>query len=692
MIHDALGRQESAIASYKLAVFLGEQRPAVIRKLVQLLTARGEHLAAEEVIRKLGVNSPNLLDGLERERSRVAFFGRNTQQALELAEKVASDSKDYRDHVWLGQLYWATQMPKEAEASLVRALALNDQVPEPWVAMVQHLVRVGDVKKAAVVVVQAEEKLPKGTALLDLAQCYEMVEKTFRARELYEAALEASPKDATVLYHVAMYCWRSFRPDDAKVHLKTILRLETRTPEQVAKARRALAKMVDSAGNYMASQAALKILEGSEEETPTEPTTTDNVADLRAKVAILAHQPSARKRREAIGILQELIRKRMATIDEKFLLARLHESVGDWVKMRSQMTDLLSTVEERLAASSNEREKKALQAAYGNHLAYLCLNLVRRGELSDAPVWQAKLEALEPDTMRSLEVKGRLLAKQDRAAEIVPILQKLVAKDRAKLRPVAAILEQIGQVELAREMFERYVAQTKEPEAALVLAAFLGRQGRCKEALKLCEAAWTSAAPEKVAAVCVAILYETKSGTADPADAAQVATWLGDAIAKTAGNAQLENDLVAVRRLQGRNPDAVALLRAIAKREKTDVLALNNLAWLLALTGKADEALDAVQQAINFRGELAELLDTRAVAHLVKGQHALAIKDLEEIVAEAPTAHRYFHLAQARIAAGNTAGALDALRLGKGLGLTEATVDPLERTAYGNICAKLDRP
>src|SRR5262249_60866299 len=98
----------------------------------------------------------------------------------------------------------------------------------------------------------------------------------------------------------------------------------------------------------------------------------------------LAAQPSVRKRQQAIGILEGLRRQQPATADEQFLLARLYESVGAWRKTRSQMTELLSGVEEKLTHAASEPEKKTVQTAYENYLAYYSLNLLHRNELAEA--------------------------------------------------------------------------------------------------------------------------------------------------------------------------------------------------------------------------------------------------------------------------------------------------------------------
>src|SRR5262249_39182417 len=114
--------------------------------------------------------------------------------------------------------------------------------------------------------------------------------------------------------------------------------------------------------------------------------------------------------------------------------------------------------------------------------------------------------------------------------------------------------------------------------------------------------------------------------------------------------------------------------------------------WLQVLqAGNGAEALKTVQRAIDIAGPIPELLDTRAVVYLALGQPDQAVKDLEEAVADTPTAHRYFHLAQAHLAVNHRAAAAAALRQGRALGLSGKTVDPLERKVFARVCADLDR-
>jgi cellulose synthase operon protein C len=151
------------------------------------------------------------------------------------------------------------------------------------------------------------------------------------------------------------------------------------------------------------------------------------------------------------------------------------------------------------------------------------------------------------------------------------------------------------------------------------------------------------------------------------------------------------SDLAAVRRLQQDYAGVIALYRESLKTNNTDTLMLNNLAWLVALSERnGTAALESIERAIELDGPQANLLDTRAVAYLANNQPQEAVKDLKEALTEQPTAHRYFHLAQAHHQAGEMAAARDVFQRGVRLGLAEDKVDPLERDAYRRLRSELD--
>src|SRR5262249_24631149 len=99
---------------------------------------------------------------------------------------------------------------------------------------------------------------------------------------------------------------------------------------------------------------------------------------------------------------------------------------------------------------------------------------------------------------------------------------------------------------------------------------------------------------------------------------------------------------------RGRYKESEELYRRILRIDSTNVVALNNLAWLLVVRGgDAKEALPLITTAVTSNGRRPDLLDTRGLVQLALGRTDEAVADLKEATQEAPTATRLFHLAKA---------------------------------------------
>jgi len=690
-IDEQLGRFEEAIRKYREAIALGNQNPAVIRRVAVWLANNKRFLEADAILQKLGDQPGNLCD-LDRVAAEVALANKNPQ-ALDLARKAVSPlSKDYRDHIWLGQILAAAGKPAEAESALREALALSPTNPDPWVALVQFFHRHGEKAKAEATLLQAQAKIPADQALLPLAQCHELLGQIEKASQLFEAALAARPQDPAVLEAVALFHLRRDDRAKAQVFLEKIIGLQAIPVKDKAKARRDLAVVMAAPGGFQQTQKALEMLGLGKNISPKDDpgqSADANLADERAKMVILAQQTSPRQRRQAIAILQQLARLQVISNEEQFLLGQLYESVGEWPKAREQLLSLLTATEAKLEQAGNAKAKEG--EAFATYLTYFCTGLVRHDSLGEAQTWLAKLETVEPATLRTLGTKARVLAKQGRGAEAVAPLAALAEKKPDLVQTVAALLEEIGQDKEAEKMYRRLVTQSrsKAPESVLVLAQFLGRRHRTDEALDLCEKAWQDCKPDAVASASVLVLYTAKSGEAQWR---RVAGWLERESAKKPGDAKLLGSLAAVRRLQKDYRGVVALCRRILELEKSDTLTMNNLAWLLALdANEGAEALKIINRAIELDGPQPGFLGTQGVILMKLGKAQEAVKVLEEAVAESPTtAQHHFHLALAHLRANNRSAAIGAYHQAKRLGLNDDTIDPLEQDAYQQIRVQLE--
>jgi cellulose synthase operon protein C len=170
----------------------------------------------------------------------------------------------------------------------------------------------------------------------------------------------------------------------------------------------------------------------------------------------------------------------------------------------------------------------------------------------------------------------------------------------------------------------------------------------------------------------------------EPTDAqvARVEKHLRSAIGKKPDSTALLLHLSDLHDKRGQYDKAADAYREVLRREPNNIVALNNLAWLLAhRTGEAREALDHINKAVSGMGRRPDLLDTRGVIYLALRDTAKALADLKEASSEEPTPVRLFHLAKVLHAERDTSKAREVLRQAKEKGLQVAQLHPVEQDA-----------
>jgi tetratricopeptide (TPR) repeat protein len=618
---------------------------------------------------------------LRRRLAESSLRKQEFDRALDLAQGVVSDqSKDYRDHLWMGHVRAAAGQTEEATAAFRRAVELAEQAPAAWVALVRHLAQAGQKPEAEAAIARARRRLPERDRAWALAQCQEAVGSLEAAKRRYQEVVDARPKDVDVLRGVASFYLRQSQFRQAEPHLWKMTSLESEAPEDAEWARNALAIGKAVGGNPGEAREAMELLGLTENGGPA-PAAEASPETVRARALVLAAQRGLDSRRKAIPVLERLVVLPSAKPDDLFLLAQLYDAVGDWPKANRQMMALLA-------------------ARGGNplYVAHHARRLIRRGEHKEAEAWVKKLAAIPEaaGTFPVAELKARQDAARGDRAAAVGVVNAFVA-DRAarpadqteRLGLAAAFLDHLSQTFPdepafaggARKLLGDYVA--RRPEKVLALVALLGRQGRTAEALDWCERAWPTRPAEEVANAAVTALH----GAPAPAEHfRRVERWLAEARARDPKSVPLLVCLADLRDLQGRYAESVALYREALRQDGRNVEALNNLAWLLALQeGKGAEALALIERAITVAGPAPELLDTRAVIFLAMGRGARAMQDLQEAIAEKPLAASWFHLALVHSSAKDRRASQEALQKAIGLGLKVNSLHALERDAYQRL-------
>jgi tetratricopeptide (TPR) repeat protein len=646
---------DQAIGHYQQAFRLGERSPEVIRQLARLLDQRGRRAEANALLAEL---TPEAMAGSDLQwlAADIALRQQNPARALDLARAaVRKDSRDYRDFLRRGAVLAANGKQEEAGADLRRAVELAPEQPDAWLALVQFLARTGRADEARAALKEAGARVPKDRATLTLAEGHELLGDLDRAREEYDQAVKEKPEDVAVLKKAAAFAMRAGPVGAAEGLLRPVVAGKVKAPEaDAAWARRGLALVLSANPDEQHFTEALALVglrreAGKVVPDANAPTLAGDelVKEQRAQAQVLATRPQRLCRAGAMARLEDLGKHGTASAEDQFLLAKLYDQDGAATKAG----DLLL----RLVADNPNNP------SYLGYYGRMMLREHQTDKAETAANQLAELEKkrqLEPGRLGSLELQAQVLEARDQGKKALTVLSGYANRKGAR------------------------------PEDAILVIASLARQKRFDDALAACEDAWKTCPPEDIGSASLAVLRAMKPS---PEQCAPTQRHLEEAQKKDSRSTAVLLLLADLYDLEGKYAEAKGAYRNVLEQDRDNIVALNNLAWLLAQTSDdPGEALRLIEQAIKLQGERAELLDTRAAVELARSQVDSAIKDLERANADSPSPSRDFRLAHAYYLAKDREAALTALNRAKASGLKPEQVHPIEQTALRKLTSELE--
>ncbi|MGL4551352.1 MAG: tetratricopeptide repeat protein, partial [Gemmataceae bacterium] len=660
-IADADGDSERAIERYKAALDRGEANPEVVTRLVDLLRAQRKDAEIAPLLARYREMIP-LNAGLAGAAASAAMRGAGSpEEAAEAAlRSLPEKSPDPGIHLVRGQVLWSAKRLPEAEKALRRAVELGPTKPETHLALVGFLKEALS-KSAESEINAARAALPPETALLTVASCREITGEREKAEEGYAAALKARPNDPKVLRAVATWMMRRGMQAEANRLLGKLIEQEATDPKLAAWARRTLAVATAATGDYEQYTKALAMIAENARGGAL------SAEDQRARALIQARQP--RDRREAIRTLEESFARIQPTASESFFLATLLAANNEWPRAKERLLRLLSTRD----------------GQNPGYFAYFIEQLAQNGQVDEARPWLDRLKKEEPGSLRTVGIEARvkLAQKQPVAArELLAGYARSHGKDARQLLAAARLMESLRFPEDAEPAYRecaRLLAD-RGPLGVLPLVQFLGRRGKVTEALELCDKVRDKLPAETVGEVAVTVL---RDGKPTPEQCQKVAGWIREVKAKRPDQVFFDLALANIADLAGDAATAIATYKGVIGRDPRNVLALNNLAVLLALKdGKAEEGLAMIDKAIGLAGPQPGLLDSKGIVLIAKGDAKEAAAALEEATQMAPDPTSLARLAVAFQKAGERRPARDALRKAKAAGFELASLHPLERPGF----------
>jgi tetratricopeptide (TPR) repeat protein len=120
------------------------------------------------------------------------------------------------------------------------------------------------------------------------------------------------------------------------------------------------------------------------------------------------------------------------------------------------------------------------------------------------------------------------------------------------------------------------------------------------------------------------------------------------------------NSLAMLLQITGDSEEAAKLYQQVLQRVPNNVIAINNLAWIMCEEqGQFQQALELTQKALKTAPQYVDLIDTRGVAYYRLGEFDKAVKDFTECIKLYPSGTpaavaSLFHLARAYAKLGQT--------------------------------------
>ena len=682
-------QEDAAVEMFIESVEGGMRDPEVVQQVSHFLMKQGRFREADNLFKQLG-STRESLKGVERElrsvKTRLGEYG----EAIDFARKVAQDSNQYGDWIWLGQLSMihakqerseshakkAEASEKEAENAFRKAIALDSKLPGAWVSLIQLAGQKKNQAMTQSVMEEARKAISPEQVGMAMAQAYEILQQTDLAAAEYEKAIAQNPKDAALAQLVAQFYLRNKQPGKAEKQLMQIIEGEVEAKDTQRRwAKRAMAALLFDRGDPQNQQKMIRLLD---ENLAVDPS---SFKDLYTKALLLLADVTGEQHRKGAAILEQIVQDEGASYPEAvFTLASYYLEKEQWSKYKDRMRELL--------------EEHKDQARYVGSFVEA---LSQKKEFPEAEKWIAQLHRIAPDSDETVQVQAKLFFAKKEYDSVVRTLDNwsdqtagnpkerkrrklVVAKFLAAFATELAKLDKDAMADFYQKQAETRFGQavSGQKDAPLKLAIFLANMGKVDQAVEHFINNWEGHDPRQVAAVSFK-LVNARGVTAS--DQQKITRVLKKALAVHPDASILQITYGVAADLQGNTEEAEAVYRKTLAAFPENPTAMNNLAVHLALRQvKLNEATRLLDRAIELAGPQADLLDSRALLSLVQGKNQAALADLQRAIHKKPNeAVYYFHLARVLYQDGKTKLALEALKKAEKRGLYEELLTPVER-------------
>lgn len=580
---------------------------------------------------------------------------------------------------WLGDLYLAVGLPTEALACYQQAIVSPHATADDYFRLIVRATDIQQPDLIASTLTTAHKKLAPGEYYA-LAAAYADAPRT--PKNWAPVLTTATEQRLYAQSRLALKLSR-YQRTEAMAVLEGFLQTENIPASDQAWARRNLAMLYAIRGSAEDRSKAMQLLTQAGDSVDG---TTDEKRATAAVLAALSRYLDGEERKSALSratkVLEKLVQETQSARDG-FLLAQMYRATGNRKASTAMMNQLLQADPRNL----------------DYHLVAL-EELTELGQLAEAEPFAQRLTALYPNEFRAVSAVARYECKSDRPERALSLAEGYLrtadassADLPAKSAQVAELLDQLARLpgirrtEAGRKMVNAAVKRYEDliltrPEAIVAAAGLYAADARMDASFALIAKYGKPMPPRLKAAAGLAAL---RAGGASQRQFEAVRGWLDQALASEPQSIPVRLNEAEFFALQQDYAAAEKGYLGVLKTDPKNVVALNNLAWILAPRPESSaRALELIDRAVSEVGLTGELLDTRARVRIAARQFELAERDLQQALSQKKTPLRMFHLALARQTQSppKASEATDAFRKAKDRGLEPTNIHPADLPAY----------
>jgi len=623
--YERTGRSQMALAAYREALSRSPQDVCIIVSTVTALWKANEFEEAEGILNRISrekLSDPALQRLQFQSHIRRGQLG---SAADILKDYLLADPNNVSISLNLALLKMQQNDFEEASKLLDELRAKDPNSLTIIVAQIQLHVRQGKPQEALKLCDQIIDKYKSALTYVIRARTYISLKAIDKAKEDFDRAVAVDPNNVDVLMARSDFYGVVRESQKATADIERALSLD---PNNLEIQRRAASLFLASGGRDKVRQATT-VIDRALESNP------DNGALRLLKARALLAEETAPAADSAAKLLEKLTEEYPKMVGAWGMLAKVQLRQGPPGKA-------IDTVLQGLVHNPNDRSLLMLKASAEDAKSpFLAIATLK------------ELLALDPnDTNAAMRLADAYVATREPDKAVSVLRQQLAlcdASDRRRCEVALAVaLYSSDNKAEAQQIFDSLLQAEPNDPAPILAQVKLFENDKLWSEIEQKAADWYRKHPKdvKTPQTIAGIIAAAKDSA--PTKAAE--NILRMVLKDHSDNAQIVRSLAVLMQAVKRNEEAAEFYRRVLEIQTDDVIAMNNLAWIICEEqGKHQEAIEIAQKGLKIAPNYIDLIDTRGVAYYRLGRFDKAIQDFSDCIRlypdeKAAVTAAYFHL------------------------------------------------